>query len=56
MGGGKGAPDHYVAVIKPGTMLFEMVGVTREAAKEAIGLARYKFGVKTRFVEKHHAV
>ncbi len=52
MGGGKGAPDHYVAVVKPGTVLFEMVGVTRESAKEAMEMAGYKFGVKTRFVEK----
>jgi large subunit ribosomal protein L16 len=52
MGGGKGAPDHYVAVVKPGTMLFEMVGVTHDAAKEAMNLAGYKFGLKTRFIEK----
>ena len=53
MGGGKGAPDHYVAVVKPGTVLFEMVGVTRESAKEAMDMASYKFGVKTKFVEKN---
>jgi large subunit ribosomal protein L16 len=52
MGGGKGAPDHYVAVIKPGTVLFEMVGVARDSAKEAMHLAGYKFGLKTRFIEK----
>ena len=52
MGGGKGAPDHYVAVVKPGTVLFEMVGVTRDSAKEAMAMAGYKFGVKTRFIEK----
>lgn len=52
MGGGKGSPDHYVAVIKPGTMLFEMGGVDRVNAKEAMQMAGYKFGVKTRFVEK----
>jgi large subunit ribosomal protein L16 len=52
MGGGKGSPDHYVAVIKPGTMLFEMVGITRESAKEAMQMAGYKMGVKTKFVEK----
>lgn len=51
MGGGKGAPDHYVAVVKPGTVLFEMVGVAAESAKEAMHLAGYKLGVKTRFVE-----
>ncbi len=52
MGGGKGAPDHYVAVIKPGTMLFEMVGITQESAAEAMHLASYKLGVKTKFVNK----
>lgn len=53
MGGGKGAPDHYVAVVKPGTVLFEMVGVTLDSAKEAMLMAGYKFGLKTRFVAKH---
>lgn len=52
MGGGKGSPDHYVAVVKPGTVLFEMGGVERTSAKEAMQMAGYKFGVKTRFVEK----
>ena len=52
MGGGKGAPDHYVAVVKPGTMLFEMVGITPESAAEAMHLASYKLGVKTKFITK----
>lgn len=52
MGGGKGAPDHYVAVVKPGTILFEMVGIARESAAEAMKMAGYKFGVRTRFIEK----
>lgn len=52
MGGGKGAPDHYVAVVKPGTVMFEMVGITRDSAREALSMAGYKFGVKTKFVEK----
>ncbi|MDO8626229.1 MAG: 50S ribosomal protein L16 [Candidatus Magasanikbacteria bacterium] len=52
MGGGKGAPDHYVAVIKPGTVMFEMVGVPESEAKEALAMAGYKFGVQTRFVQK----
>lgn len=52
MGGGKGAPDHYVAVIKPGTVMFEMVGVTLDEAKEAMAMAGYKFGVQTRFIKK----
>lgn len=52
MGGGKGSPDHYVAAVKPGTVLFEMGGITQESAKEAMHLAGYKLGVKTKFVEK----
>ncbi|MDO8499945.1 MAG: 50S ribosomal protein L16 [bacterium] len=52
MGGGKGSPDHYVAVVKPGTVLFEMTGITKVAAQEALGAAAYKLGVKTRFVER----
>lgn len=52
MGGGKGAPDHYVAVVKPGTVLFEMVGVAKKEAQEAMKLSAYKLGVKTKFVEK----
>lgn len=53
MGGGKGAPDHYVAVVKPGTVLFEIVGIPKVEAQEAMKMAAYKFGVKTRFVEKN---
>ncbi|MCX6779576.1 MAG: 50S ribosomal protein L16 [Candidatus Magasanikbacteria bacterium] len=52
MGGGKGSPDHYVAPIKPGTVMFEMGGITRETAKEAMDLAGYKLGVITKFIEK----
>lgn len=52
MGMGKGAVDHYVAPVKPGTMLFEMDGVTREMAKEAMELAAYKLPIKCRFVSK----
>ncbi len=50
MGGGKGAPDFYVAVIKPGTILFELEGVSEEKAKEAMRLAGHKLPVKTKFV------
>lgn len=53
MGGGKGSPDHYVAVVKPGTVLFEMGGITELVAKDAIRLAAFKFGVKTKFVTKY---
>lgn len=52
MGGGKGSPDHYVTVVKPGTIIFEMDGLAEEKAKEAIILAGYKFGVKTKFIRK----
>jgi len=52
MGGGKGAPDHYVCTIKPGTVLFEMTGIPEEKAREALDLAAYKLPVKTRFVKK----
>ncbi len=52
MGGGKGAVDHYVANIKPGTILFEIDGVTEEQAREAMRLAAHKLPVKTRFITK----
>lgn len=52
MGKGKGPHDSWVAVIKPGRILYEMEGVTREKAMEALRLAAYKLPVKTRFVER----
>jgi large subunit ribosomal protein L16 len=52
MGSGKGAPDHFVAVVRPGMILFEMEGVTEEMAKEALRLASHKLPVLTRFVTK----
>lgn len=52
MGGGKGSVDHYIAVVKPGTMLFEIAGVTEEQAREALRLAAHKLPVKTSFVVK----
>jgi large subunit ribosomal protein L16 len=52
MGKGKGSPEGWVAVIKPGRILYEMEGVTREMAKEALRLASHKLSVKTRFVER----
>lgn len=51
MGKGKGMPEGWVAVVRPGTMMFEMAGVKIDIAKEAIRLARQKLPVKTRFVE-----
>src|SRR3989344_1159355 len=52
MGGGKGAVDYFVAVVKKGRMLFEMDGVTSEQAREAMRLAARKLPVKTRFESK----
>ena len=52
MGSGKGAPDRWVAVVKPGRMLFELAGVKREDAEEAMRLAAHKLPIATRFVAK----
>jgi len=52
MGGGKGAPDHWVVVVKPGRILFEMGGVSEEAAKGAMRLAAYKLPIATKFVTR----
>ena len=52
MGSGKGAIDHYVAVVKPGMILFEMAGVSEEIAREAMRLAAHKLPVKTNFITK----
>lgn len=53
MGKGKGNPEGWVAVIKPGRILFEIEGVTPEVAEQAMKLASHKFGIKTRFVSRH---
>lgn len=55
MGSGKGAVDHYVAVVKPGRIIFEIGGVTEEVAKEAVRLAGHKLPVKTRFLVRGEA-
>ena len=52
MGKGKGGVDHYVAVIKPGMVMFEMEGVTGSQAQEALEMAAYKLPVKCKFVTK----
>ncbi|KKW21310.1 MAG: 50S ribosomal protein L16 [Candidatus Adlerbacteria bacterium GW2011_GWC1_50_9] len=52
LGGGKGAVDHYVAAIKPGRILFEMDGIPKEIAQEAMRRAAHKLPVKTKFVKK----
>src|SRR5262249_10653193 len=53
MGKGKGAPDHWVAVVRPGKVLFEMEGVSRSEAMEAMRLASHKLGLRTKFVARH---
>jgi len=52
MGKGKGAPEGWVAVIRPGRILYEMEGIPRELAREALRLAAHKLAVKTRFIER----
>jgi len=52
MGSGKGLPDHWVAVIKPGRIMFEMAGVGEKVAKDAIRLAAQKLPLRTRFIGK----
>jgi large subunit ribosomal protein L16 len=55
MGKGKGAPDHWIAVVRPGKILFEMEGVNRADAMEAMRLASHKLPLRTRFVARHDA-
>ena len=52
MGSGKGAPDHWVAVVQPGRVLFEIAGVSEEVAREALRLGSHKLCIKTRFAKK----
>ncbi len=54
MGSGKGNPDHFIAVVKPGRILFEMDGVPISVAKEALRLASHKLPIKTKIVTKDH--
>jgi large subunit ribosomal protein L16 len=56
MGGGKGAPDHWVAVVRPGRVMFEVGGVQHELAIEALKLAAHKLPIQTRLVEKEAVV
>ena len=53
MGSGKGAVDYWVAVVKPGTVIFEMAGVSQETARAAMKLASYKLPIKTKFILKN---
>ena len=55
MGSGKGSPEFWVAVVKPGRVMFELSGVTEELAREAMRKAGHKLPVKTRFVEREDA-
>ena len=52
MGSGKGSPEYWVAVVKPGRVMFEMDGVSEEVAREAMRLAAHKLPVKCKFVKK----
>ena len=52
MGSGKGAPEKWVAVVKPGRIMFELAGVPEEVAKEAMRLAAHKLPIKTKFVKR----
>ena len=55
MGSGKGAPDHYVCVVRPGRIIFEVAGIREDLAKEALMLAAHKLPIDTKFVTKETA-
>ena len=55
MGKGKGNPEHWVAVVRPGNVLFELDGVSESIARESLRLAANKLPVRTRFLSRHHA-
>lgn len=55
MGKGKGAPEYWVAVVKPGRVMFELAGVSEELAKEAMRLAAHKLSVGTKFIKREAA-
>jgi len=52
MGGGKGSPDYYAATVRPGTVMFEMGGISEESAREALEAGAHKLPVKSRFIKK----
>ena len=56
MGSGKGSPEYWVAVVKPGRVMFEMDGVAEEVAREAMRLASHKLPIKTKFVVRNEEV
>ena len=53
MGKGKGAPEFWVAMVKPGRVMFELQGITRQLARDAMKLGASKLSIRTRFVERH---
>ena len=55
MGSGKGSPEYWVAVVKPGRIMFEMTGVEEDVAREAMRLAAHKLSIKTKFVTREEA-
>ena len=56
MGKGKGEPDHYVAVVKPGQVLYEVSGVSEDMAKETLSRVSHKMPIKTRFLMRRHGI
>ena len=52
MGSGKGSPEFWVAVVKPGRIMFELAGITEDVAREALRLASHKLPIKTKFVKR----
>lgn len=56
MGSGKGSPEYWVAVVKPGRVMFELSGVDEEVAKEALRLAAHKLPIKTKFVKREETL
>ncbi len=55
MGSGKGSPEYWVAVVKPGRVMFEIAGVSEEVAREAMRLAMHKLPIKCKFIKKEEA-
>ena len=56
MGKGKGAPEYWVATVRPGNILFELDGVPESVARESLRLAANKLPIRTKFLQRHHAV
>ena len=54
MGKGKGAPDHWAAVVRPGRVLFEIQGVSQEEAQKALSMASFKLPIRTQFIVREH--